>query len=589
MSADKSCQKTSPTFESLTLASAVLLVLKDIPMTNNFYRSHSAIVLHYLSVAFLSLALLNTPTTVFAHAGHGNEFQGATEATETPDSIQVDAETAKRLEIKVEPVKSQQLGIGIKTTGQIETLPSQKVEVTAPIPGKVVELLVEPGANVKAGQPVAVVAAPDLVELRVNSQEKQAEAQADLQKAQADFKLAQENLERQHQIATTEIEQASTEVKVAQEQYDRDQDLVKAGALPRRQMLESRAHLAEGKTQLIKALSRKEVLAAEADLKRGQSAVELAKSKLQLSNSAYQTRLQQLGTRANAKGLVTVSAPISGQVADREVTLGQSFQDAGGKLMTIVNDSRVFATANIYEKDLDKVQIGQQVRIKIASLPERNFEGRITRIGSIVNGETRVLPVQAELNNPGGELKPGMFAELEVITDQTSKAILAIPYSAVVDANGKKVVYVQNGNAFQTVQVNLGQISGDLVEIKSGLFEGDLIVTQRAPQLYAQSLRGGSKSKQSEGKVVHSETEVKTNNLPMPLWVLGTLGGVTLATVAAAAFWAGRRTRPRTVAQWDTEASFIYEPDPNLDNHKQPTLSGSAGLINECENPQKSN
>jgi len=53
--------------------------------------------------------------------------------------------------------------------------------------------------------------------------------------------------------------------------------------------------------------------------------------------------------KANAKGLVTVTAPISGRVADREVTLGQSFEDAGGKLMTIVND-KVFATANIYEK-----------------------------------------------------------------------------------------------------------------------------------------------------------------------------------------------------------------------------------------------
>jgi cobalt-zinc-cadmium efflux system membrane fusion protein len=98
--------------------------------------------------------------------------------------------------------------------------------------------------------------------------------------------------------------------------------------------------------------------------------------------------------------LVTVTAPISGTVSDREVTLGQAFEDAGGKLMTIVNDSRVFATANIYEKDLDKVKTGQSAIAKVASLPNRTFSGQIAVIGSVVEGETRVVPVKAELDNP---------------------------------------------------------------------------------------------------------------------------------------------------------------------------------------------
>jgi len=647
-------------------------------MIPNSYRFQPSIARLCVSGTILSLILLTAPTAVVAHGGHGDEFQGGTEATEAPGSIQVDAETAKRLLIKVEPAKSQPLAIGIKTTGQIETLPSQKVEVTAPIPGKVVELLVEPGASVKAGQPVAVISAPELVELRVASQEKRAEADADLQKAQADLKLAQQNYERysqiaaadiaqantqlaaaqkqynrdkalveqkavlkvaqenyqrQVQIAEAEIAQANTELAVAQEQYDRDKELAAAGAIPRRQMLESKAHLAEGrsqvakansrqnvlqaetevkraevdlplrelresegklaeaKAQLIRANQRRDVIEAEAQLKRAQSSVEVAKSRIGLSNTTYQTRLQQLGTKANDKGLVTVTAPISGKVADREVTLGQSFQDAGGKLMTIVNDSRVFATANIYEKDLNKVQIGQRVRVKIASLTDRSFEGRITRIGSLVNGETRVVPVQAELNNPGGELKPGLFAELEVITDRTANAILAIPSSALVDANGKKVVYVQNGNAFQSVEVTLGQTSGDLVEIKSGLFEGDLIVTQRAPQLYAQSLRGGGKPKENEKKEAHSETtEVKTNSFSLPIWLMGVAGGSALITVASVAFWAGRRTRFRTVAAGHPEYEDMgYEIEPFLKNHKQPTFSHSVALIEERENPHKAN
>src|SRR4028118_1228399 len=240
----------------------------------NSYHSQSPAVNVRVSGAILSLILLTAPTSVLAHGGHGNEFQGGSEATQATGSIQVDAQTAKRLGIKVEPINPQRLSIGIKATGQIETLPSKKVEVTAPIAGTVVELLVEPGAEVRAGQPVAVLSSPDLVELRVESQEKRAQAQADLQQAQADLTLAQQNYQRYSQIAAADIQQARTELAVAQEQYDRDQELVRGGALPRRQMLESQAHLAEAKTQLTKAASRREVLEAEAQLKRAQSAVE---------------------------------------------------------------------------------------------------------------------------------------------------------------------------------------------------------------------------------------------------------------------------------------------------------------------------
>lgn len=550
--------------------------------------------LRYLSLTMLSLLLLNTPTTVLAGAGHdhsgASSFQGG--GSEATGSVEVDAETAKLLGVKVEPVQRQRLAVGIKTTGQIETLPSQKVEVTTPIQGvKVVELLVEPGASVKKGQPVAVVTSPDLVTLRVESQDKLAQSQADLQQTQADLTLAQQNYDRYQQIAAAEVAQAQSQVAFAQEKYEKDQVLATEGALARRNALESQTQLAEAKAKLTTANSRRDVIAAENQLKRAQAAVSLAKSNINRSSAIYETRLLQLGNRANTKGLITVTAPISGKVVDREVTIGQSFQDAGGKLMTIVNDSRVFATANIYEKDLDKVRTGQQVRMKVASVPNQTFTGRITRIGSVVEGETRVVPVQAEVNNARGQLKPGMFAELEVVTDQTSTATLAIPQSAVVDANNKKLVYVQNGNAFQSVEVELGQTSGDLIEIKSGLFEGDSVVTQRAPQLYAQSLRGDKKPKeddQSQGDSHSEETEAKANSFPLPLWLLGAGGGVTLATLAflAGSFWSSRRSRSRLIPVGD---GFNYETEVYIDNHKQPTPSTPAISVEKNDKDTHSN
>lgn len=523
--------------------------------------------LTFFSATLLNLILLTTPAIVLAHGGHGDEFQGGGESNQTTEAIQVDAQTAKQMGIKVEPVKRQRLSVGIKTTGQIETLPNRQVEVTAPTSGKVVELLVKPGDLVKAGQSVAVVAAPELVELRVTATEKQAEAEADIQKAKADLKLTQDNLVRQRQIAQAEIAQASTEVRVSQEKYDRDQDLYEAGALPRRDLLESQAHLAEGKAQLTTAVSSESVLEAENQLKRAQSDLEVAQTRLRLSNEAYQSRLQQIGTRANAKGLVVVTSPITGRVVDREVSIGQAFQDAGGKLMTIVNDDRIFITANIYEQDLAKIRKGQRVNAKVASLAGRLFTGRITLIGSNVEGETRVVPVKAELDNTNGLLKPGMFAELEVLTTQSSTNVLAIPTSAVVEANGKQLVYLQNGEAFQPVEVTLGQTSDQLVEVKSGLFEDDLIVTQRAPQLYAQSLKGGKPVAESEVEEVPPPTEdTVTNSRQLPWWLVIPIGGV----IAGSTFWAGSFWQSRRQSQLITVESLKttsqYETEIYLNN-----------------------
>jgi membrane fusion protein, heavy metal efflux system len=579
------------------------------------------------------LMTLSSPRSLIAGAGHdhsgADSFKSGGEAT---GAVVVDAQTIKRLGIKVEPVKSQTLDIGLKTTGKIETLPDQKVEVTVPLTSKVTQLLAKPGDKVTKGQPIAVIASPELVDLRVGAQGKQADAQGALQKAQVNLqlaqdnlvkqqtianaevaqartklttaqaqfdrdrqiinqsgvlKVAQENLKLQQQIANAEIIRASTEVAIAQEQYDRDSELVKKGALARRQMLESQgklerakaeaarakslpqvvqaqsevkkaevdlpyrelrqsqASVAEAQSLIQRAETRRDVLEAQAQLKRAQSDVVIAQSQLNLSSTAYNTRLQQLGSTANAQGLVTITAPIAGTIASRDVSVGQSLQDAGGKLMTIINDGRIFATANIYEKDLGLVRNGQDIRVKVASLPDQSFEGRITQIGSSVQGETRVVPVQAEISNPSGLLKPGMFAELEVITAKTAAELLAIPALAVVDANGKKVVYVQNGNAFQAAEVTLGRTSGDMVEVKTGLFAGDMVVTQRATQLYAQSLRGGGekndadehKHEAGEGDN-HEKTSTKSNSLVLaPPWLLPVGGGVILVAGSSLLLW----------------------------------------------------
>ena len=488
----------------------------------------------------LSLILLSNPAIALAHAGHGDEFKGNSTTPNT--GITVDDEVAKSLGIKVEPVKQQPLRFGIQTTGQIETLPNRQAKVTTPIKGTIVRLLVEPGALVKAGQPVAILSSPELADLRVNSLEKQAEASGNILNAETNLRLAKQNLERQRLVVEADIRQAQTELNLDRERYERDKELLESGAIARRQVQESESKFAAARAALTKAESSLPLLEAQAQLEKAESDVQVSATRVELSTAAYSARLNQLEASANSNGTITIAAPIDGVVSDREATVGESVEGAGKPLMTIVNDERVLASANIYEKDISKIRNGQPVQVKIAGQPSNTtFRGNVTVIGSAVEGQTRIVAVKAEINNVNGQLKAGMFTNIEILTDNTSVATLAIPAMAVVEANGKQLVFVQNGKSYQPVDVTLGRTSGELVEVKSGLFEGDLIVTQRANQLYAQSLRGGSKTAD------HGDTNsalVSNPQSSIPWWVVIPVGGgIIAATFGAGMVWANRRKR----------------------------------------------
>jgi membrane fusion protein, heavy metal efflux system len=494
-----------------------------------------------------SLLLATTPTIALAGAGHDHGAGSfKEEANQAGGAVKVNAETAQRMGLKVEPVTRQRLPFGVQTTGQIEALPNKRVQVTNPTGGTVIRMFVQPGDKVQTGQAIALLSSPDLATLRTEAQDRRTASMNNVQQAEADLRLAQRNLERQQAIATKEIQQAKTSLDFARESYTKDQELAKQGALPQRNARESQTKFAQTQAEYSRAESRLAVSEAQAQLERAQSALEAARSQVALSGQTYETRLRQLGASANSDGTVTIAAPISGTVASRESTPGESAQDAGKVLMTIVDDQSVLASANIYEKDLEKISEGQQVRVTVASLPNRSFTGRITTIGSTVEGETRVVPVKAELDNSAGTLKPGMFAQMEVLTDKTPVAVLAIPRSAVLEVNKKNLVYVQNGSGYQSAEVELGRASGDWVEVTKGLFDGDIVVTQRANQLQAQSLRGGS----SEAAGGHSDEKAKeTTNSVFPGWAMAAGGGVVVIGTFLGGMYVSRRRMQATIAQ----------------------------------------
>ncbi len=510
-------------------------------MTHKSAASQRCTVSHSLAGLLFSLVLLILPALPSVGGqSDPDDLPSKLQTTPSADAIQVDPKAAEQMGIKIAPVLRQRLAIGLKATGQIEALPDRKVAVTAPILGTVVQLLARPNDAVEAGAVVALLSSPELAQLRVEATQKREEAEAERQQAEADLKLALQNETRQQQQASADLNEAKAQVALSQERYDRNRELEAAGAITRRQVQESQAELAASRATLTKAQSQLGELQATNQLSRARAAVAVAQAHLRLSDAAYRARLQQLKTAVNSEGLVTVTAPISGRVVERPITPGETVtvEAASKPLMTIVNAQQVWATANLYEKDLSKVAVGQTAQVTVVSLPNRTFTGRVAQLGAVVEGNTRVVPVKVALDNLRQVLKPGMFAEIRILTDRTPAAVLAIPQTAIVDNNGSPRVFVQQRGGFRPVEVTLGQTAGDFIEVKSGLQTGDRIVTEGAALLYAQSLGGA-------GIPTDNDDQPKagggTKQSQLPDWVLLPIGG----TIAGAAFWLGRRTRPR--------------------------------------------
>lgn len=532
--------------------------------------------------------LLNRSSLAGGGHGHGafKENTGGTTGT-----VKVDATTITRLGIKVEPVGRQSLSIGIQATGQLEALPEKRVDVTTPLTSRVQRVLVKTGDVVSQGQPIAMVTSPELAQLRVDAFDRGNDAQGTIQQAEADLALAQDSYAQQQKISKAELSEAEAAVKSAQERvkfsqerFTKDKELTASGALPRRQMMESETLLADAKSGLsqaqagvTKANNRSELVKAESDIKRAKVALTIAEKKLSLSSASYESRLKQLGTGASSDGTITITAPISGTVTNLKATQGEFRQDAGTPLMSIVDSQAVLANANIYEKDIAKVQSGQQVRVVVDSLPKQEFIGRVTTIGAAVEGETRVIPVKSEIDNSSGKLKPGMFAKIKVVTDRSSTTALVVPSGSVIESNGKNIVFVQNGDAFEPTDVEIGQTIGNFIEVKKGLFDGDKVVTQRANQLYTQSLSGsGTEAPKDEHG---DEAKQSGSGFNMPNWMMLASGGMLVSL----AFLSGMKVASRKnfkIASLDQSSKVLLaDVDP-----KNPIESSETRLVNGSQN-----
>ena len=206
-----------------------------------------------------------------------------------------------------------------------------------------------------------------------------------------------------------------------------------------------------------------------------------------------------------------ILAPADGFVIEKNVVQGQMV-DAGMTLYRLADLGIVWVYAQVYEQDLPYVQLGQEATVKLSSLPDREFRGRVTYIYPNVDEKTRTARVRLEFENPGYFLKPGMFVSAQ-ITSELEPSALLVPDSAVLRSGEKNTVFVAlPGGKFDPRTVVLGlEAEQDQYEVISGLQEGDRVVTSGQFMLDSESQLREAIEKMRERASATMETPAAAN------------------------------------------------------------------------------
>ena len=172
---------------------------------------------------------------------------------------------------------------------------------------------------------------------------------------------------------------------------------------------------------------------------------------------------------------ISFPSPVSGIVSEKKALQGMRFMP-GEMLYQVTDLSSVWVIADLSEQDIGLVKSGAKARVTTTAYPNEAFEGRITYIYPTLKPETRSIPVRVEMANPGGKLKPAMFAQVEMSVGGKSP-VLTVPDSAVIDTGTRRIVFVQvKEGRFEPREVHIGGRGEHHVEILKGVKNGEQVV-----------------------------------------------------------------------------------------------------------------
>jgi RND family efflux transporter MFP subunit len=365
------------------------------------------------------------PTTHTAEPAPAAVSSPAAASTPAPGAplpdvvVPLSAETAERAGITTATVAGGTTGSALRLPGVVAPNAYRQVAVTPLVGGRVTRVAAELGARVRRGETMAEIYSPQLAE------------------------------------AQTRYVSARAMLDAHDRELSRTQKLVEIGAASRQEL--ERIH-AEHAAQL--------------------ATVQTARSQLELLGVSTST-LDAVASGTPVSAATSVPAPLDGVVTERGANIGLNV-DPATKLFTVVDLSTVWVVADVYERDFSRVRVGSEAIIRTAAYPDLALRGRIGYIDPQVSAETRTAKVRVEVANPRGELRLGMYADVEV-SAAPGVIVPMIPRTAVQNVGDRAVVYLVDAKEpgrFIEREIRLGHTAGEQVAVTSGVQPGDVIVTE---------------------------------------------------------------------------------------------------------------
>jgi len=411
---------------------------------NNFRPSLFAIILIILGAAVLTAGCGKKEAPKEdkkAAVGEKQEAEHAGEhEKEDPDVVTLSPEKQKSSGIEVKQTALEHAALPLSTTAVIEMNMDRSAKISPRVTGKAVRIIASQGDRVKTGQALAWL---DSVELD--------QAWADYLKAQGKFELARKNSQREENLF---------EKKVA----------------PEKDVLKAKQELGE----------------AEADLNLARERFRL----LGVDVSQFEA--------SRGKGnhpLIPVTTPVGGVVIEKTVTQGEMVSSEK-PLFTVADLSTLWVVIDIYEKDFSRLKLGTNVKVSVASFPDKSFRGKIAYISDLVDEKTRTEKARVTIDNSSGLLKPGMFASvlIEAAGGGTEK-LIAVPEEAVLIEGTKRYIFIQTApDKFKRQDIETGRTLGTRLEVISGLKEGEAVAVKGAFILKSELKKGELVDEHGHGK-----------------------------------------------------------------------------------------
>ena len=429
-------------------------------------------------------AFLATCLCVLFAGGCGSNANSATTGNTNNQPQIIDVTTSQAI---IQPIPSY-----IEATGNLVS--DAQTDVAPAVGGKIVEVNFDIGSFVQKGD-VLVRLDPRDANIRLEQAKAQVEQQRQaVQQAESNVEQAIANL-RQTQARLgvkdgetfqikdfSQVKTFTAQLELAEKELRRTEKLLESGDV-------SKSAYDQRKSQRDALLgnldeARSNAAVAIRAINTAQAGVGTAKAAVSSAQAAVATAQTQVTQAQKAASDTNVLAPISGFVSERIADVGEFVtpNTPNSKVATIVRTSTLRMKIDVPEQSIGKVATGQGVSLQTTAHPDRNFAGTIVRISPSLNTSARTLSVEAEVQNTEGLLKPGQFATVRITQSKPEPAVM-IPAKAVRTVGNTNSVFVVKDGVAREQFVQLGLLENDMIQVKQGVIEGDLVAVTNVNQL----------------------------------------------------------------------------------------------------------